>query len=79
MSGIAGATITLEITMDGDNRITTVSVKTDSNGNVSYSMQVPDPRPYGIQLPVNIHSKFLYDGSDTYLANEGVCTIQVVP
>jgi hypothetical protein len=78
-SGIAGATITLKITMDGDNRITTVSLKTDSAGNVSYSTQVPDPRPHGIQLPVNIHGKFSYDGSDTYVASEGVYTIQVVP
>ena len=76
--GIAGATITLKITMDGDNRITTVSLKTDSAGNVSYSTQVPDPRPYGILLPVNIHNKFSYDGCDTYAASDGVCIIQVV-
>jgi hypothetical protein len=76
-SGIAGAPITLKITMDGDNRITTVSAKTDSTGAVSYSTQVSDPRPYGIQLPVNIHFTFSYDGSGTYLASEGVCTIQI--
>ena len=44
-SGIAGATLTLKIAIDGDNRITTVRAKTDSSGNVNYSIQVPDPPP----------------------------------
>jgi hypothetical protein len=64
--------------MDGDNRITTVNVKTDSKGNVSYSTQVPDPRPHGLQLPLDIYSKFSYDGSDMYAASDGVCTVKVV-
>ena len=78
MDGIAGALITVKLSLDGKNWVTIDNKNTDSNGSIRYTITVPDPQSYGQKLPVVLGYKFSYDGSDTYLASEGVCTIKVV-
>jgi len=78
MDGIAGALITVKLSLDGKNWVTIDNKNTDGNGSIRYTITVPDPQSYGQKLPVVLGYKFSYDGNDTYLASEGVCTIKVV-
>jgi len=78
MDGIAGAPITVKLSLDGKNWVTIDNKKTDNNGSIRYTITVPDPQSCGQKLPVVLGYKFSYDGSDTYAASDGVCTIKVV-
>ncbi len=78
MDGIAGATITVKLSLDGKNWVTIDNKETDSKGSIRYTITVPDPRSYGQKLPVVLGYKFSYDGSDTYLGSDAVCNITVV-
>ena len=78
-AGIPGATLLIQYSLDGNNWMTVTSVKTDSNGGVSYTGAIPDPRSLGYQLPLTVYGKVVYAGDETYAATASTYSVTVLP
>ena len=78
-AGIAGATLTMQISLDGTNWIPAGSAKTDGTGSASHPLTVPDPRSYGYTLPLKVYCMISYDGSSTYAPTSKVFSVTVLP
>ncbi|MGB8310730.1 MAG: hypothetical protein WCE81_02560 [Halobacteriota archaeon] len=77
--GITGATLTMQLSLDGNNWIPAGSVKTDGTGSVSYPLTVPDPRTYGYTLPLKVYCMISYDGSSVFAPTSKVFSVTVLP
>jgi len=77
--GIPGATITTQISVDGNNWMPSKTITTDSNGIVRYPLTVPDPRSFGYTLPLKVYCKLSYDGSSTYAPTSQIFSVTVLP
>ena len=76
--GIPGATVTIQISVDGNNWTPAGSVKTDNNGSVTYQLTVPDPRSFGYTLPLKIYCKLSYDGGPTYAPTSKIFSVMLL-
>jgi len=77
--GITGATLTMQISLDGNNWITAGSVKTDGTGSVNYPLTVPDPLSYGYTLPLKVYCMISYDGCSAFAPTSKVFSVTVLP
>jgi len=75
---IPGATVTIQVSVDGNNWMPSGNVKTDSNGDVRYPLTVPDPRSFGYTLPLKVYCKLSYDGSPTYAPTSKILTVTLL-
>ncbi len=78
-AGIPGATLYLQYSFDGTNWMTVTSVTTDSNGVVSHTDTIPDPRSFGYQLPLTVYGKVIFDGDETYAATASTFSVTILP
>lgn len=77
--GIPDATLTMKISIDGNNWILAGSVKTDGTGSVNYPLTVPDPRSYGYTLPLKVYCMISYDGCSAFAPTSKVFSVTVLP
>jgi hypothetical protein len=77
--GITGATLTCQLSVDGNNWMPAGSVKTDGTGSVSYPLTVPDPRSFGYTLPLKVYCMISYCGSSAYAPTSKVLSVTVLP
>lgn len=77
--GIPGATLTAQLSVDGNNWMPAGSVKTDGTGSVSYPLTVPDPRPLGYTLPLKVYCMISYCGCSAYAPTSKVLSVTVLP
>jgi len=77
--GISGATVTIQISVDGNNWMPSGGIKTDSNGSVSYPLTVSDPRTFGYTLPLKVYCTLSYDGSSTYAPISKIFSVTLLP
>jgi hypothetical protein len=78
-AGIPGATLYLQYSFDGTNWITVTSVTTDSNGVVSHTDTIPDPRSFGYQVPLTVYGKVIFAGDGTYAATASTFSVTILP
>jgi hypothetical protein len=77
--GIPGATIMLQVSFDGNSWTTVARVKTDSNGCISYTGTIPDPRSFGYQVPLTVYGRAIYAGDLTYAGTSNTYAVTVLP
>ncbi len=77
--GIPNATLTLQVSVDGNNWITIARTKTDSNGSISYTVTIPDPQPFGYQVPLIVYGRIVYAGDEMYAGTANTYAVTVLP
>jgi hypothetical protein len=77
--GIPGATIMLQVSFDGNSWTTVARVRTDSNGSISYTGTIPDPRSFGYQVPLTVYGKVIFAGDEMYAGTASTYGVTVLP
>jgi hypothetical protein len=77
--GIPGATLTMQVSLDGNKWILAGSVKTDGTGSVSYPLTIPDPRSFGYTVPLKVYCMISYDGCSAFAPTSKVFSVTVLP